>query len=247
MINQLVIITGSSRGIGRAVAEVFLNKAPDNFIIGVARTAMAENTENSKTIQADLSHLEGCESLLAQLISFVDNNPTKKLLLINNAGRLGDVLPSYQTTANDLAQTVFLNMTAPMILQNGLLALSVEKSLPLEIVNISSGAARHEYYGWSGYCATKAGFLMATQVLGLEINQLQHNAKVWSLAPGIVDTAMQDEIRSRTPEQFAEVERFKTFHAEGQLRSPESVADFIFQAVGNEKFQNGGFYDIRDL
>ncbi|WP_428659672.1 hypothetical protein [Runella sp.] len=58
---------------------------------------------------------------------------------------------------------------------------------------------------------------------------------------------MQGEIRSRTAEQFAEVERFKTLHAEGQLRSPESVGEFIFHAIGNKKFQNGGFYDIRDL
>lgn len=247
MINRLIIITGSSRGIGKATAEVFLKGSGDDLVIGVARTAENETASNFKGIQADLSHLEGCENLLSQLAAIIAENIPEKLVLVNNAGRLGEVVPSFQTLPADLAKTIFLNMTAPMILQNGLLAISVEKAIPLEIVNISSGAAKHEYYGWSGYCSTKAGFLMAAQVLGLEINQLHHNAKVWNLAPGIVDTAMQGEIRSRTPEQFAEVERFKTLHAEGQLRSPESVAEFIFHAIGNEKFQNGGFYDIRDL
>ncbi|WP_428659669.1 SDR family NAD(P)-dependent oxidoreductase [Runella sp.] len=165
MINRLIIITGSSRGIGKATAEIFLKGGESDLVIGVARTAATETVPNFKGIQADLSHLEGCENLLSQLAAFIAENTPQKLILVNNAGRLGEVVPSYQTPPSDLAKTIFLNMTAPMILQNGLLTVSVEKAIPLEIVNISSGAAKHEYYGWSGYCSTKAGFLMAAQVL----------------------------------------------------------------------------------
>ncbi|MDF7817430.1 SDR family NAD(P)-dependent oxidoreductase [Runella sp. MFBS21] len=249
MSKRIIFITGSSRGIGKAVTVHFLTYSPQDLVVGTARTAPDESwaKANFIGIQEDLSDLEGCENTMKHWTQIVEDNATASLVFINNAGRLGEIEPSFHVPAADLAKTIFLNMTAPMILQNYLVSLAVAKNIPLEVVNISSGAAKHEYYGWSGYCSTKAGFLMASQVLALEISQLHHPVKVWNLAPGVVNTAMQDEIRSRTPEQFAEVERFKALYAEGKLRSPESVATFIDKALGNEKFQNGGFYDIRDL
>ncbi|MFN8347138.1 MAG: SDR family NAD(P)-dependent oxidoreductase [Spirosomataceae bacterium] len=245
MSDRLIVVTGSSRGLGKALIDTFLSASATDRIIGVARTPTAHPSARFMGLEGDLSSVEGCESLLSVIAKVIDTYPLDAVVLINNAGRLGEVEPSYRTSPYDVAQTIFVNLTVPMLLQNGLLSLCVNRSLPLEIVNILSGAALKAYDGWSGYCSSKAGLLMASQVMALEITQRHLSAKVWSFAPGVIDTAMQSSLRSRSAEQFPEVERFRRLYAEGQLRSPRSVAAFLYQAVGNEDFQNGGFYDIR--
>jgi benzil reductase ((S)-benzoin forming) len=88
---------------------------------------------------------------------------------------------------------------------------------------------------------------MATQVLSTEISLHQLLAKVWGFAPGVVDTEMQTTLRTLDSAQFSQVRRFQRLFTEGQLRSPASVAMFLYQAVGNPQFENGGFYDIRNF
>ena len=247
MNKRLVIITGSNRGLGKALVDTFLMDGSQDTVVGISRTYVEQTSPRYVDVGADLSSIEGCESVLLMLGQLIGQGAFEQVILFNNAGRLGEVVPSFQASPYDIAQTIFVNQTAPMILQNGLLSIGSSQNVAVEIVNLLSGAALKAYDGWGAYCASKAGLLMATQVLGTEINLHQLPAKVWGFAPGVVDTEMQTTLRTLDSSQFSQVERFQRLFAEGQLRSPASVATFLYQAVGNPQFENGGFYDIRSF
>lgn len=247
MNKRLVIITGSNRGLGKALVDTFLMDGSQDTVVGISRTYVEQTSPRYVDVGADLSSIEGCESVLLMLGQLIGQGAFEQVILFNNAGRLGEVVPSFQASPYDIAQTIFVNQTAPMILQNGLLSIGSSQNVAVEIVNLLSGAALKAYDGWGAYCSSKAGLLMATQVLGTEINLHQLPAKVWGFAPGVVDTEMQTTLRALDNSQFSQVERFQRLFAEGQLRSPASVATFLYQAVGNPQFENGGFYDIRSF
>lgn len=247
MNKRLVIITGTNRGLGKALVDTFLMDGSQDTVVGISRSYVEQSSPRYVDVGADLSSIEGCESVLLMLGQLIGQGAFKQVILFNNAGRLGEVVPSFQASPYDIAQTIFVNQTAPMILQNGLLAIGSSQNVAVEIINLLSGAALKAYDGWGAYCASKAGLLMATQVLGTEINLHRLSAKVWGFAPGVVDTEMQTTLRTLDSSQFSQVERFQRLFAEGQLRSPASVATFLYRAVGNPQFENGGFYDIRSF
>jgi len=247
MNKRLVIITGSNRGLGKALVDRFLMDGSQDTVVGISRTYVEQSSPRYVDVGADLSSIEGCESVLLMLGQLIGRGAFEQVILFNNAGRLGEVVPSFQASPYDVAQTIFVNQTAPMILQNGLLAIGNTHNTPLEIVNILSGAALKPYDGWGAYCSSKAGLLMATQVVAEEVKQHHFRAKVWGFAPGVVDTEMQTTIRTLSQTHFSQVERFQRLYTEGQLRSPQSVATFLHQAIGKNQFENGGFYDIRNF
>jgi NAD(P)-dependent dehydrogenase (short-subunit alcohol dehydrogenase family) len=101
---------------------------------------------------------------------------------------------------------------------------------PLRIVNVSSGAATRAYAGWSAYCATKAALRMAGQVVAVEADAYPPGAAgpldlaVVTYEPGVVDTAMQAEVRATPRAAFPALDRFLELHASGRLADPASPA-----------------------
>ena len=112
------------------------------------------------------------------------------------------------------------------------------------IVNISSGAAKRAIAGWSVYCAAKAGLEMATRVAALEAPA---DLAICSLAPGVVDTPMQANVRVATVSDFPDGDKFRAMKADGILRDANVVAREIIQLIEGGKLTNGGNFDIREL
>ncbi|MGP1615597.1 MAG: SDR family NAD(P)-dependent oxidoreductase, partial [Pollutimonas bauzanensis] len=110
------------------------------------------------------------------------------------------------------------------------------------ILNISSGAGRNPTAGWGVYCATKAALDHYTQVLHAE----NHGARVASLAPGVIDTGMQEKIRGSDAASFPNVERFAQMHEQGQLSSPGAVAEKILRYLAHDDFGATVLDDIRN-
>ena len=246
MSSKIIIITGCSSGIGKALVNQFINRE-NNHVIGISRSEINIKSSSFHHIQADLSRLDNCKEIIIKINEVISAlTDTEKIVLINNAGRLGEVKAGVNVNSDDLANTMFLNLTAPMLLQNALLK-HAQQSLEVEILNISSGAAHNAYHSWGAYCASKAGLLMASSVTALEIENEQLQAKVWSLAPGVVDTNMQIGIRKTEKQDFPDIDRFIQLKENNELFSPEFVAEFIINAIGNSKFINGQAYDIRDF
>jgi len=223
-----VFITGSSRGMGKALAEKLLQLG--HHVVGIGRTHTI-NHQNYQAVEADLSDTE----ILKKAENwFKISGDFEKVVLVNNAGRLGNIQYVGQQSADDLIKTYTLNLIAPAVLNDAFIKQFQHQNKT--IINISSGAAWNAYDGWSAYCATKAGVAMLGQAIQKENELGNQLTRVYNIAPGIVDTDMQADIRQADHSQFSMLDKFKSLHQEQQLKSTEQVANEMLPYVlGNIK------------
>jgi benzil reductase ((S)-benzoin forming) len=251
---DVYIITGASRGLGEALAKKLLAKT--NVLFCVSRTdnpalrQMAEARECPlRCIAYDLREVEGLEELMRGIFAEIALlHPVHGITLINNAGMLQPVKRLENATASELIGNLQVNLAAPMVLSALFARFSRQLSVQHRmIVNISSGAGKYPYYGWAAYCASKAGMDMFTRVMGLEESAQPLPVKVVSIAPGVVDTAMQEEIRKASREDFIQVDRFRELKESGSLLNPDAAAEKILEIVARPDVNNGSVLDVRDF
>ena len=241
MAKKLLILTGHSKGLGKAILEQFL-LLENVQVLAISRSILGLEKEGLKEISLDLSDLEELEKNLPNLFPQGD---FEKIIQINNAGWIGEVKPVGKLNPNNIQNLINLNLSAPMILTNGFAKAYGESKAQKIIINISSGAAFKPLPGWGEYCTSKAGLAMFSKVAAEELKE--KGIKVYALAPGIVDTEMQGDIRKSDKEDFPALERFLTYKKEGQLSTPEEVAKKILFLVSNpEKFEDV-VQDVRDF
>jgi benzil reductase ((S)-benzoin forming) len=109
---------------------------------------------------------------------------------------------------------------------------------------IGSGASTSVYEGWSGYNAGKAAVDHWTRTVGAEQERRGGRCRVLCVAPGIVATAMQEEIRATAERDFPDVERFRELHRDGVLRAPHDVARELWSLLDRD-LPNGAVLDLR--
>ena len=219
--NSQVIVTGSSRGLGKAIAEAFLREGAS--VTGISRSRSIEH-ENYSHLEINLSDQDQLRSLTIPFTKGMD-----KYVLINNAGRLGEVAAFGNLEINDLIKTANLNYLCPIILSRKFHELSSNVNADFYVINIGSGAAFQPIDGWSMYCSTKAALSMFGRVVKLEAGMRGDNFKIVDLSPGIVDTGMQQQIRNTEKSSFSSVETFKSYHQNGELQSARQTADLIIR------------------
>lgn len=234
-------ITGTSRGIGKAIAEKLLT-GPNNKVFGFSRTNTISH-ERFSFQQIDLSEIAPVSKW-----EFPDLKDADKICLVNNAGAIGTVKHAGGMEPNDVVSAYHVNLVSPSILINNFL--KKYASLPVEqvIINISSGAGKNPIDGWSVYCATKAGLDMFTRTLAeeLKIDGKKH-IHAFAVAPGVVDTAMQDQIRTADSADFSRIQSFIGYKNEHQLAHPDLVADKYLAILGlPEKFKDVVF-SVKDI
>src|SRR5699024_8546019 len=148
-------------------------------------------------IECDLSNLDELNNVIEALRENVFSQQLSYLYLINNAAVVGLIDQAQELHTDALQHHFPLNVFSSMILMN---TMSNESNNALFIgANISSGAADRPMYGWSAYCSSKASIDMYTKTLALEQKALGTNHKVFAFSPGIMDTEMQEKIRSSSP------------------------------------------------
>jgi len=246
MTDTVAILTGASRGLGHALALGLAREG--TLLITLARTARPELAEYAHTrgctLQehtVDLSGPAAIETAARQVFSALPTGASR-YLLINNAGTLGPVGPGPHP-AQDIAAALQLNVAAAMVLTGHFLRTTEGLAQTRRVLNISSGAGRGAVAGWGVYCASKAALDMYTQCVKLE--QGQDGARIVSLAPGVIDTAMQAEIRATDPADFPSLSRFTGLHANGQLSAPDAVAARILAYLDRDDFGDTEIDDIR--
>ncbi|MFC6040620.1 (S)-benzoin forming benzil reductase [Paenisporosarcina macmurdoensis] len=235
------IITGVSKGIGLELAKQ-VSKA-GHFVVGIARTEC--ELDEMKFIQADLSITENLESMMNEIIDSVPQN-IGSFTLINNAGMVDPIGLIGTVSAEEMTKAIAVNLTAPMIISNTFISKLKGFEGSKRIVNISSGAGRNAYEGWGTYCATKAGLDHFSRVVALEQLNAKHPVEIVSIAPGIIDTGMQEAIRASNKEAFPLLERFIDYKEQGVLSSPEQTAQKLISFIENKDFKEvGPIVDIR--
>lgn len=234
-------ITGTSRGIGKALAETLL-QTPTSYVIGISRTQSIQH-ERYEHLQTDLSNLSAIQQL-----QFIPLPDATSITLVNNSGVLGQTKHVGKLPANDIATTFTVNSIAPSILMNAFIAAYQNDEKTKTILNISSGAGRHTIEAWSSYCASKAALDMFSEVANQEQQTFQqHPIRVFSVAPGIVDTSMQTEIRQTSSADFSEVQRFVDYKKNGELSDPSHTATLLLKVLKAPENYSEVKLDVRKL
>ncbi|OIQ36008.1 MAG: hypothetical protein BM555_03540 [Crocinitomix sp. MedPE-SWsnd] len=226
--NKLAYITGSSKGIGRALTELLLEEGYE--VIGLSRSNDLK-AENFKHITLDLADI-------GKVSSFEFQKTADKVLLVNNAGLVGDINPLGSVQNSDIQKVMNVNTIAPQILCNNFIKRFQNEKGSFHVLNISSGAGKSAIDSWATYCASKAALDLFSETMSSELEWAQAtNWHVHSCAPGVVDTNMQEQIRSSSEEEFNRVQYFKDLKSNNELFTPQLVANKLNMVIENpEKF-----------
>ena len=209
----MYIVTGVSRGLGATVVEKLLTEG--HTVLGIGRSHSFDHPLFS-FVKCDLSNTESIGSLELSI-------PKGPVTLINNAGIIGRVERLSHQNQLDLEEVLKVNTIAPILLLNKIYNQVSDKN-EFSLVNISSGAANRAIASWAAYCASKVALNMLSETFFLEERELGFSPKVYAVAPGVIDTEMQAQIRSTDIEMFSAVDKFKELKEEGALFSPEEAA-----------------------
>jgi benzil reductase ((S)-benzoin forming) len=241
----LALVTGTSRGIGRAIVPELL--AAGFEVVGVSRNAPDERLgPGYRHYRCDLGDLDAVARLFEDVIpAEVPFASRQSVGLVNNAAIL-DLEPVHKAALTSLERAYRINAVVPAWLHGWLLR-HTTASQRVRIVDVSSGAAVSAIPGWSAYCATKAALRMAGQVLGTELDEIQdlagRDVAIVSYAPGVVATDMQARIRGAELGAFPRRRRFDALHAERQLLEPAVPAKEIAALLQSDEHR--GFSERR--
>jgi NAD(P)-dependent dehydrogenase (short-subunit alcohol dehydrogenase family) len=228
---KIALVTGAARGIGRAIAECLHEGGARVLLVdrdasGVASAAASLRTLNgahAESLVANLADPASIASLADQVKGFA-----KRIdILVNNAGIELD-LPFEQVTPELFDRLIAVNLRAPLLLTQALVALFPPSGGA--IVNISSIHADHAFANAIPYACSKAGLVALTRNLALELANRQ--IRVNAVCPGYIDTPMWDEwLRSSAdPEELAR--QTTALHPLGRRGLPQDVASAVAYLAG---------------
>lgn len=241
---KILIITGGSKGIGLGLAKEYHKKG--YRVISISRSKI-EKLYAVEQYQCNISDISKVSSTLQEIFSHLDKSQTSSITLINNAGNLGMVNTTENIAPEDIAYTINVNLTAPLVLSSQFIKLTENWKCKKQIINISSGAAINPYESWVMYCSSKAGLDMMTKVISKEQKDKKNGVSIVSIYPGIVDTDMQAKARNTPKENFKSVQRFIDFYKHGELATPEQVAKIIYDLDISGELKNGRILDVRNI
>jgi benzil reductase ((S)-benzoin forming) len=229
---KFALVTGTSSGIGAAVADQLLERGWT--VIGMARRPSAIEHAFYHHLAVDFGNpIALTRAMDDEVIPKLRDNEWARVGLVNNAANGGPLGPVHTLNPAELLYLYAVNVIAPLSLM-GALSLHCKSNVPLRIVNLSSGAAVQGFPGLSAYGSSKAALRMAGMVLAAEWESpaphatLRTDAAILSYEPGIVDTPMQTAARSQPAEQFPWVGVFHGFAEQGRLVPPSlPAADIV--------------------
>lgn len=239
------IVTGHSKGLGGAIAGELLSQGFD--VLGLARsgnTVLAgRHGAHLVEVAIDLADTDALTNWLAgpDLARFLAG--ADLAVLVNNAGVVQPVGPLRVQSPADVARAVALNVAAPLMLSSAFAAVQ-PKPRDRRLLHVASGAARVAYAGWSVYCATKAALDHHARAVVVDGDD---SLRVCSLAPGVIDTEMQAQVRASSLADFPLRERFEALHRDGALASPQDCARRLVAYLLGERYGADPVVDLREL
>ena len=251
MTTSLTIVTGASRGMGLALARQLLDAGHDLLCISrKTNDALAAHAQaRGRTLEQWPQDLARAETAAAKLETWLAGRQATQpasVTLVNNAGVLPRIAPIGDISAADLAQAMRVDLEAPMLLTGAFLRATAQWACPRKVLNISSGLGRKAMASQAAYCAAKAGMDHFTRCVALEEAARTNGAKLCSLAPGVIDTDMQHDLRSADGSLFPDRGMFEGLKAKGQLASPEEAARRLLAFLARPDFGANPVADVRD-
>jgi benzil reductase ((S)-benzoin forming) len=237
-------ITGASSGIGKELALQVLIRQ-NTKVFGISRTCTLEHNQYEH-IYADLSNtveVSRVIDLFKKEFLMGDN-----VYLINNAGVIDPIQYVGSFSQIEIQNLLQINLISVIQLINAFLEIPVQTIKSRVVLSVSSGAATKVIDGWSLYGTAKAGIdhfsLHVSRELEL-IGDLQ--TRIFSVAPGLVDTPMQQKIRETTLTSFSTKERFVELFKNNELISPQITAQYYLKIVDAPEIFAETVFSLREL
>lgn len=237
--SKTVLITGNSSGLGHGLTEAYLGRGWE--VYGVSRRGCTDLTHHKlKDVRCDLTDFESIPAAMESLLMGISHLNA----VILNAGILGKVQDMADSSLEDIRQVMDANVWSNKVLLDWLLYSGIRID---QIVLISSGASINGNRGWGAYALSKATLNMLTQ---LYAHEFPHTHLV-ALAPGLVDTAMQDVLCDPAQvdeEHFPSVGKLRAARETPAMPKPREAGELIADAIpGLRQLPSGSFADIRTL
>jgi NAD(P)-dependent dehydrogenase (short-subunit alcohol dehydrogenase family) len=226
MAGKVVIVTGASRGIGRAAAKVFAAHGADLVLtsrteqdLGDTLREVESEGQQGKIVAVDLLD----ETAVDRIIQMTRDHFGRIDVLVNNAGVIdnGTIENTDLEAWNRMMQ---LNVTVPFrLIQTALPALEATQGC---VVNVSSVAGLRSFPGILAYCVSKAGIDQLTRCAALEV--AGKGIRINAVNPGVVRTNLH-RAGGMDKDRYDEfVEHSRTTHPIGRVGEPEEVAELIY-------------------
>lgn len=234
-------VTGASRGIGKAMVDCLLQDK-DNHVTGISRTELP-GKQGYEHVTMDLSDVTAVSGF-----EFRQLKDATRIVLINNAGAISKIKPLGQQDTDEMIRDFHVNLVSPALLINKFIDAYKDYAAEKMIVNVSSGAGKNPVDGWSTYCASKAGLDMLTKVADKEASMGRYGGfSILSIAPGVVDTQMQQQIRNSKADDFSRIAEFEQYKESGKLADPETIARKYIFLINNPEKIPGVVFSVNDI
>jgi benzil reductase ((S)-benzoin forming) len=237
VVANLIFITGGSSGIGAAMARVV--PYSDARVINISRRALV----GYEHYEADLSDPAAWRGVADLLAREIEDFAGERVVFVHAAGTLQPIGFAGDVSMDEYVRQVLLDSAAPQVLGDAFLRAARKAHAKCHVVMISSGAAFTVFEGWSAYCAGKAAMDQWVRTAGAEQARRGGRCRLLAVAPGIVETAMQEEIRAASSGDFPNVEMFVELHEKSQTRKPEEAGREIWSLLERD-LENGAVIDL---
>jgi len=236
---MIAYITGTSSGIGKALAEKLLEEGHQVF--GISRSSNI-NHSNYKHIYLDLSQTKAVSEF------HFESNSDEDVILVNNAGTIGPIKPIGHQTSNDIIDLNAINIIAPQLLTNKFIHQFSLLNQNYQIINISSGAGQHPIDAWATYCASKSAIDLFSETVAQELKERYFlNWHIFSIAPGVVDTKMQENIRASNDSEFLVKQKFIDLKNNNDLATSNQVANHLYRIIKSPNKYPKTTFSIKEL
>jgi NAD(P)-dependent dehydrogenase (short-subunit alcohol dehydrogenase family) len=248
MSRHLTILTGASRGMGLAMARQRL--AEGHRLLCLARhpdeALSAQGGALVEQWPQDLARADAAAAKLEAWLAGLAPADFASVTLVNNAGLIPRIAPLAEIPAADAAEALRVDLEAPMLLAGAFLRATAHWPCPRKVLNISSGLGRRAMASQAIYCAAKAGMDHFSRCVALEEAGRSNGARICSLAPGVIDTDMQVQLRGADPGRFPDIGNFVGMKQKGQLASPDEAARRVLAFLDRPDFGANPVADVRD-
>jgi NAD(P)-dependent dehydrogenase (short-subunit alcohol dehydrogenase family) len=247
---HLTVLTGASRGMGLAMAEQLLDAG--HALLCISRKssqALAAHASDPAPLEQwnqDLARAETAASKLETWLAARGEAGLASVTLINNAGVLPRIAPLPDIAAGDLVDALRVDLEAPMLLTGVFLRATAGWRCTRKVLNISSGLGRRAMASQAAYCAAKAGMDHFSRCVALEEAAKPNGARICSLAPGVIDTDMQVQLRGADATRFPDIGNFIGMKEKGLLSTPHEAAAKVLAFLARPDFGASPVADIRD-
>lgn len=245
---QTFLVTGASKGLGKSLSLELAKKGARVLLLARNSSDLESTTRavqhlspTSLQVVCDLADTDSITAGIETILGHVEQIDG----LVHNAGDISPIKPLFVAGTDAWTRSMMVNIVGVQALTSGLGPVLLGGHR-VRVTTISSGAALRPLPSWSAYCSAKAALDMWTRCLAAE--GAEYNVSAVSVAPGIVDTAMQATIRSASTEDFPLRENFVGYHEDGQLAQPDDVAQQLMPLVTEHTMnESGQRFDVRDL